>query len=97
MAGRVGGIGQEKDVDDTVRQLVSTVKGLVEAKTAVTYETFTPVKYASQVVAGTNFFVKIDVGGSYIHARIFRPLGNAAPSVHSVQTGKTLEEPINYF
>jgi len=49
------------------------------------------------VVAGQNFFVKIDVGdGEFVHARIYRDLKNNL-SVHSVQTGKSAHDEIAYF
>jgi len=50
-----------------------------------------------QVVAGTNFFFKIDVGdGHYVHARVFRNLSQEL-SVHSVQTDKTENDALAYF
>ena len=35
---------------------------------------FQAVSYTSQVVAGTNFHIKIDAGSEHVHARVFRPL-----------------------
>ena len=50
-----------------------------------------------QVVAGTNYFVKITTGDAEaIHARIFKPLSGDA-EVHSVQTGKKAEDAIEHF
>lgn len=37
---------------------------------------FVPVSYKTQVVAGTNYFVKVKTGESeFVHLRIFLPLG----------------------
>jgi len=61
---------------------------------------FEPIEYAVQVVAGTNFFVKIRIGDDeYIHARIERSLphsGNAI-SLDCIQAGKTLQDPLGYI
>jgi len=75
------------------------LKGDIEAQAGGVFETFDPVSYSSQVVAGTNYFVKIDVGSSHIHARIYKPLPHtgAAPSLHSLQTGKAADSPMEYF
>jgi len=54
-------------------------------------------KDSTQVVAGVNYFVKIDVGGGqYIHARIYKDLQQNL-TLNSVQTGKSLGDPIQYF
>jgi cystatin-A/B len=49
------------------------------------------------VVAGINYFLKIDVGdGKQVHARVYKDLSQNL-SVHSVQTGKTASDPLQYF
>ncbi|XP_022337017.2 cystatin-A2-like [Crassostrea virginica] len=57
----------------------------------------TAVSYKSQVVAGTNYFIKVETGWDrYIHVRIYRDLhGNA--SVSSVQLNKSADDVIGYF
>ena len=58
------------------------------------------MKYATQVVAGTNYFIKAHVGGGkYIHVRLHKALPHAGGtvSVHSVQAEKSEHEPIEYF
>jgi len=95
-----GAVGTEHDMIDDVRAIVTGLKADVEAKSGSSFDTFNPVKYATQLVAGTNYFVKVDVGnGAYIHVRIYKPLPHtgAPPSLHSVQTGKSLADPINHF
>lgn len=82
--------------------LADVVKAAVEAKTNQTFKKFEVISYLSQVVAGTNFLMKIQVSDEadgYIHVKIFRPLpytGEPA-QLHEhadVHVGKTLQDPI---
>jgi hypothetical protein len=52
-----------------------------------------------QVVAGTNFFVKVCTdhdAGEHVHLRIYRDLQGTL-SLASVQEGKAHADPIEYF
>ena len=50
-----------------------------------------------QVVAGTNFFVKVHVGDNkHVHLRIYQDLQQNI-SLHGHQVDKTLEDEIEYF
>lgn len=93
-----GGIGNEKPVDDNVHALVSQVKPHVEAKLGSTLNQFTPLTYKSQVVAGMNYFVKVQTGPGdtdHIVIRIYRDLqGNV--TYHSHQAA-TKDSEISYF
>lgn len=95
-----GGASEAKPADDETHQICAAVKGELEGKVGKTFPEYTALLVRKQVVAGTNFFVKIHVGsGDHVHARIFRPLphqGNE-PSVHSHQTGKTADDALEYF
>ena len=71
----LGGPSAAKPADDTIRQIVNEIRPKVEETLNATYTIYEPVSYKTQVVAGTNFFVKVKVDGdSYIHLKIFRPL-----------------------
>lgn len=57
------------------------------------------LKFASQVVAGKNYFVKAELLQStvlvdIVHVRIFVPLGDATPELHGLLRGKTIEEDV---
>lgn len=71
--------------------------GTMDTSTTNTIATFDPVLVTTQVVAGTNYQVKYNVGGSkHIHAIIFKPLPcypNEEPKVLSFADKKTLEDP----
>ena len=58
------------------------------------------VNYRSQVVAGTNYFVKVNVGGDdHAHLRIFKPLPHTgqAPNLVGVQANKKLGDTLDHF
>lgn len=56
------------------------------------------VGFRTQVVAGTNYFVNIDVGGANVHARIFQALPHtgAGPEVVAVRRKSATDE-LEYF
>ncbi len=92
---QAGGISAQKPVDDEVRNVYASVAAAVEAQAGVAgaHEIHA---YSTQVVAGTNFFVKVTYGDKCVHARIFRDLQRNA-TLHSVQAGKAVADAITYF
>ena len=71
----LGGHSQSKPMDDEVRQMVNSLKAKIEGTMNATYTDFEAIDYTSQCVAGTNFVVRIKVGGDvHISVTIFRPL-----------------------
>jgi len=95
-----GGLSENGQVNGETVEICNAVRADVEGKANSAFSEYTPVAVRTQVVAGTNFFVKIHVGsGDHVHVRIFRPLPhtNAGPEVHGVQTGKTADDALEYF
>ena len=92
-----GGPSASRQLDESETAMVVALKGAVEAATKETYATFTPVAAKTQVVAGANYFVKIDVGGDkQVHARVYKAPADAA-TLAGVQTGKTSADEIELF
>lgn len=89
-----------RPVDATASEVVNSVKDDIVARLPaeeVGTGIFEPISYKTQVVAGTNYFVKIKTAADrYIHARIYRHFSGST-SLSDVQTGKTLEDEITYF
>ncbi|CAL8075298.1 unnamed protein product [Calicophoron daubneyi] len=58
------------------------------------------ISLTRQVVAGTNYFVKVQIGeNDFIHARIFEalPCYGGQLELHSIEQNKKANDPINYF
>ncbi|KJE90102.1 hypothetical protein CAOG_01453 [Capsaspora owczarzaki ATCC 30864] len=99
MSGMPGGTSNARDADAETQSILDQVKSQAEEKAGKSFSQFVAKQVATQVVAGTNFFVKADIGnGEQVHVRIFRSLPPAqALSVHSIQTGKTASDPLVHF
>ncbi|MGH0184254.1 UNVERIFIED_CONTAM: hypothetical protein FKN15_014449 [Acipenser sinensis] len=95
-----GGTSESKPATDEVQQICNEVKPKAEEHAAKTFDVFTAKEFKTQVVAGTNYFIKVHVGADeYLHLRVHRPLPheNKPLSLHSVQTSKTQHDEIVYF
>ncbi|KAK0064893.1 cystatin-A [Biomphalaria pfeifferi] len=95
-----GGLSELKDADDEVRNLINQVRHDLESKVGTTFTIYEAVSFKIQVVAGLNFFIKIQIEVDlYIHVRIFRPLPHTetGPEVVSFQLNKSKDDEIEYF
>ena len=71
----LGGPGQSKPMDSSAQQLLDTHKSDVAQKLGTDVQTLEGVSYRTQVVNGTNFWIRAKVnGGSEVEAKIHRPL-----------------------
>lgn len=90
-----GGFGQAKDADDEVKNMVKEMKQQTEQKLGKTFSEFEAVKYTTQVVAGTNYLVKVKVGPEqYVHIKIWKklPCYGGACELSEAEGGKTLND-----
>lgn len=99
-----GGLGVEKKATDEVQSIVDGVRDSLTRHLAVgkreKLAPFRAVSYKSQVVAGTNFFVKvaIDGGSEHVHLRVFRSLGEHPEcKLSSHEEGHNESSEIKYF
>ncbi|XP_075707368.1 stefin-C-like [Rhinoderma darwinii] len=96
----VGGFSDEKPADAEVEDVVNSVKCEFLKKSGVNAKTFQAVKYISQVVAGTNYLVKVRLGkDQFCHLSIFAPLPytKEKPQLKSFQLNKTEKDEITTF
>uniref|UniRef100_A0A3B4F903 Cystatin-B n=1 Tax=Pundamilia nyererei TaxID=303518 RepID=A0A3B4F903_9CICH len=94
-----GGLTEEKEADEEV-QKICDMKPLAEQKTGRNFEVFTAENYKTQVVAGTNYFIKVYVGGNeYVHLRVYEklPAYGGTLELTDLQHPKTQNDSIEYF
>ena len=91
-----GGFTNDKVPDNEINQMVLGFKNQVESMAHKTYYTFQAVKYQSQVVAGTNYIIKVLADNTYIHIKIFKPLPytNQPPTLSNVDFNKNENDPL---
>jgi len=95
-----GGASDVKQVDDEVKAIFEEIKAELLAKTETTGE-FEIHGYKTQIVAGTNYFIRCSAAGKFVHARVFKPLPHTKQpaSLHSVLHGEQINEnsALEYF
>ncbi|KAL7840779.1 hypothetical protein AOLI_G00261020 [Acnodon oligacanthus] len=95
-----GGTSEVQEANDEVQRICDEVKPHAEEKAGQKFEVFTAKSYKSQLVAGTNYFIKVHVGGDeFVHLRVYKMLPHAGEKLelHSLQTSKAHHDPIEYF
>ncbi|XP_071617719.1 cystatin-B-like [Heliangelus exortis] len=95
-----GGVGATQPATGETQKIVDEVKNQLEEKVGKTFDVFTAVEFKTQVVAGTNYFIKVHVGNDeFMHLRVFRslPHENKPLSLHSYQSSKAKHDELTYF
>ena len=92
-----GGFGEVREADEEVKILANNMKTKVENTLGETYEIFEAVLYTTQVVAGTNYNIKVHVGDEkFVHIKIYVPLQvyNSPNELLECEADKTLFDPL---
>jgi len=84
-----GGVGETKKGNEEAQLIIDSVRTDLESQAGKSFPKYEAVSFSTQVVAGTNFFVKVKVGESeFAHLTVYRPLsGNS--SLQSFLLGKS--------
>ncbi|XP_001491190.3 cystatin-B [Equus caballus] len=80
--------------------IADQVKSQLEEKENKKFPIFKAVEFRSQVVAGTNHFIKVQVGDDdFVHIRVFKslPHENKPLALSSYQTNKARHDELSYF
>ncbi|XP_051005839.1 stefin-3-like [Acomys russatus] len=96
----VGGLSQARPATPEIQEIADKVRAQLEEKTNEKYEKYEAVEYKSQVVAGSNYFIKINVGGGrYLHVKVFRGLSgqNDDFELSGYQVNKTKDDELTYI
>uniref|UniRef100_A0A8B9THZ4 Cystatin domain-containing protein n=1 Tax=Anas platyrhynchos TaxID=8839 RepID=A0A8B9THZ4_ANAPL len=76
------------------------VKPEFERREHKRYDTFRAIVYRTQVVAGTNYFIKVQISDtSYAHLVVFQalPYEKKDPIIIRYVIDKTRDDPLEYF
>lgn len=96
-----GGLSLEAEVaTEEVQTLIEKVLHVAQEKSGKKFAMFQAVSYKSQVVAGTNYFVKVNVGdGEFVHLRIYQklPCYGGDAELSAMQHSMTEDQEIVYF
>ncbi|KAK7074326.1 hypothetical protein SK128_021741 [Halocaridina rubra] len=93
---KVGGTSEPKPPCDEVQALLNTIRDKVEERVGRPFTKFELISYKTQIVAGMNYFAKIDIGDGIVHARVYRNLQQNV-TLSDVQHPKAVEDAIDYF
>ncbi|XP_039203661.1 cystatin-A-like [Crotalus tigris] len=97
-----GGLSPPKPATPEIQGFADQVKSKLEEATNQTFAKYKAILYRQQVVAGMNYFVKMQCGDEekdYIHLRIFEalPVYGGQVELSGFQVDKTKDDPIAYF
>ncbi|XP_039713748.1 cystatin-B-like [Pteropus medius] len=100
IGGMLGGTSATQPATPEIQAIADQVKCQLEQKTKKKYPIFKAVEFKSQMVGGTNYFIKVQVGDNdFIHIRVFEslPQENRPVALHDYQTGKSRCDELDYF
>ena len=80
----LGGYGEEISADLEIQQLADSIRLDVETQLGTTFSKYNVVSYRTQVVAGTNYSITIEVDSGLIHVNAYKALPFAGESVSLV-------------
>ncbi|XP_024119945.1 cystatin-B-like [Oryzias melastigma] len=99
-SGVLGGLSEAKKADASIQEICNKVKPDLEKMSGKVFTEFSAKLYKTQPVDGTNYFIKVHVGGQdYFHIRVFQslPCDGEKLKLISYQHSKSLSDPIEYF
>ncbi|XP_042854808.1 cystatin-B [Panthera tigris] len=95
-----GGPSATQPATAETQAIADQVKPQLEEQENKKYTIFKAVEFRSQVVAGTNYFIKVQVDDDeFVHIRVFQslPHENKPLALSSYQTHKARHDELAYF
>lgn len=95
-----GAKGEDKKADAEAQSILDEVREHIVAELGAEPTELTAVTYATQIVQGTNYFIKAHIGNKkFIHVRIYKtlPCYGGEVALHGIQKDKSEQESIAYF
>jgi cystatin-A/B len=95
-----GGLKPAEAATPEVQQLIDGLHQQIKSQAGgAEYPHLKAVSYRTQVVAGTNYLVKVDGGHEHLHVKIYEPLPHTGEpaKVSAVQTKKTHADELAFF
>ncbi|XP_034972330.1 cystatin-A isoform X2 [Zootoca vivipara] len=95
-----GGLSPVKLATPEIQAITDQVKCQLEAKVNQAFNLFKAIEFRTQVVAGTNYFIKVQYAeDKYAHLRVFQSLSNDGGNLtlHGYQLNHTRTDPITSF
>ncbi len=82
-----GGFGEAREADEEVQAVAQAVRAQVEDRLGHAAEVFEVKSYSTQVVAGLNFLMKVQVGqdGACAHVKAHLPLPHTGMPVQLME------------
>lgn len=97
---KCGGTGSSQPADEDTQQVIESVKQAVEEKLGRALATYKAIEVAKQMVAGMNYYVKVDIGDdNYIHVRVYKklPCYGSTTELSGMQANKSKSDAVGFF
>ena len=92
-----GGVGAVKQPDDSVTEILLSIRPELEKRVGKTFKEYIPVHFKTQVVNGVNYFIKIRVDvNDFVHVRVYKTFQGEI-HVHGVQENMTADQEVSFF
>jgi len=97
---KVGGLSELKKKDDLVQKMIKELKDDIQKKLDKTIEQLDVDSYKTQIVAGTNYFIKVQINNEeFIIVKVFQDLPHNQSKIElvSLKDKVDIDEHISYF
>ncbi|KAF5903621.1 cystatin-B-like [Clarias magur] len=95
-----GGLSDQAGATAEVQLICDKMKAQAEKKAGRSFNIFIAKSYKTHAVSGTNYFIKVHVGGEqYVHLCVFKkmPCFGGDQELRGIQYPKTLQDTIVFF